>query len=137
MADRGLWVTGLRLAGNVRRLMYQTLIWPAVPRHDASGLGAALNTENGKRLTDALVDRVRRNSKLARNFLGRQMLVDKAQAVELSGRQPSDSLLNVLIGRSAVWPPIAVRQAVSILPSDPCPAQHFTQPSEHRVRAVL
>jgi hypothetical protein len=80
---------------------------------------------------------VRRNSKLARDFLGRQMLVDQPQAIQLSGGQPSDSLLNVLVGCYAVWPPIAVRQAVPILPSDPRPAQHFTQPPEHRVPAVL
>jgi hypothetical protein len=137
MTDRGPWVTGLELAGNVRRLMYQTLIWPAVPRHEASGLGATLDAENGKCLADALVDGVRGNAELAGDLLGRQMLVDQPQAIQLSGGQPSDSLVNVLVGCSAVWPPIAVRQAVPILPSDPRPAQHFTQPSEHRVRAVL
>src|SRR5689334_23449589 len=30
ITDRGLWVAGLELDGNVRRLMYQSLIWSAV-----------------------------------------------------------------------------------------------------------
>jgi hypothetical protein len=79
-------------------------------------------------LADALIDGVRRNSELARDFLGRKMLVDKTETVQLSGGQPTDSLLDILVGPNAVWPPIAVRQAVSILPSDFRPAQHLRNP---------
>ena len=49
MTDRGLWVTvrGCRL--NVRRLMYQTLIWPAVLGDDARGLGASFDAKKRRR----------------------------------------------------------------------------------------
>jgi hypothetical protein len=81
MADRGFWVTGLWLGGNVRRLMYQPLIWPFRLGNDARRLGAALDSEDGERLADTLVDRVRRDVELRRDFLGAKMLVDEEQAV--------------------------------------------------------
>jgi hypothetical protein len=59
------------------------------------------------------------------------MLVDEAQAIELAGAQPPDPLLDRFIGRQAARPPIAVRQAVPVLPSYFRPAQHVTQPPEH------
>jgi hypothetical protein len=136
MTDRGFWVTGLAKSLNVRRLMYQPLIWSAVHGNEARRLGTALDAEDLQRLADTLVDGVRRNIELARDFLGRQMLVDKAQAIELSGSQARDALLNLWVGRLAAWPPIGLRQAVPILPSDSRPAQHFTQPPEHRVLRV-
>jgi hypothetical protein len=64
MTDRGLWVAGLFAGGNVRRLMYQSLIWAFVLRHDARRLRAALDAEDLKRLPDALIDGVRRDVKL-------------------------------------------------------------------------
>jgi hypothetical protein len=39
--------------------MYQTLIWPAVLRNDARGLGTPLDAEDRKCLADALIDGVR------------------------------------------------------------------------------
>jgi hypothetical protein len=84
MTDRGLWVAGLLAGGNVRRLMYQSLIWPFVLGDDARRLSAALNTQNRQGLANPLIDGVRRDVKLARNFLGRQMLVDEAKAIELA-----------------------------------------------------
>jgi hypothetical protein len=50
--------------------MYQSLIWPAVLRHDARSLGTAVDAEDLKGLADALIDRVVRDAKLDRNFLG-------------------------------------------------------------------
>jgi hypothetical protein len=44
--------------------MYQSLIWPAVLRYEARGLGTAFNAEDLKRLADALIDRVRRDLEL-------------------------------------------------------------------------
>jgi hypothetical protein len=71
--------------------MYQTLICPFVGagmlRDHPRGLRAPLDAENPERLADALIDGVRRNPELDRDFLGAQMLVDEAQAVELTGRQ--------------------------------------------------
>ena len=64
MTDRGFWVTGFAKPLNVRRLMYQSLIWPAVPRDEPGRLGAPLDAEDLQRLADALVDRVRRNVEL-------------------------------------------------------------------------
>jgi hypothetical protein len=65
--------------------MYQTLIWSAVARNEASGLGAALDPQNMERAADALVDRMRGDIELGGDFLGRQMLIDEAQAIELTG----------------------------------------------------
>ena len=59
MTDRGLWLGGFGSRLNVRRLMYQTLIWAAVLRNDARGLGPAFDAEDLERLTDALIDGVR------------------------------------------------------------------------------
>jgi hypothetical protein len=64
MTDRGFWVAGFAKTLNVRRLMYQSLIWPAVLRYEARGLGTAFNAEDLKRLADALIDRVRRDLEL-------------------------------------------------------------------------
>ena len=58
------------------------------------------------------------------------MLVDQLQAVELAGGQALDTLLDRFVGRQAAWPPISVRQAVPILPSNFRSAQHVTQPPE-------
>jgi hypothetical protein len=106
--------------------MYQTLIWSAVLRDEASRLGTPFDAEDLERLADALIDGVRRNFELGRDFLGRPMLIDKAKAVELAGSQPFDPTRDIRSGCKAVWPPIAVRQAVLIPQSDSRPAQHVT-----------
>ena len=59
MTDRGFWVAGSLVRLNVRRLMYQSLIWSAVLRDEARRLGAALDAEDLERLADALIDGVR------------------------------------------------------------------------------
>src|SRR2546423_14399380 len=56
MTDRGLWVAGLDGGLNVRRLMYQSLIWSAVLGNKARCLGAAFDAERRQRLTHTLVD---------------------------------------------------------------------------------
>src|SRR3954462_12967124 len=45
MTDRGLWVACVDGGLNVRRLMYQSLIWPTVLRNDAGRLRAPLDAE--------------------------------------------------------------------------------------------
>jgi hypothetical protein len=77
--------------------MYQTLIWPAVAGDDAGGLGAALDSQDLERAADALVDRVRGDLELGSDFLGRQMLIDQAQAIELTGAQPRDAASDLCI----------------------------------------
>ena len=96
MADRGVWVAGLGIAGNVRRLMYQSLIWAAVASDDAGRMGPAFDAEGRKGLADALIDGVRRNLELGRNLLGRQELIDQQQAVELSAAQARDPLRHLI-----------------------------------------
>ena len=103
MTDRGLWLAGLRLVGNVRRLMYQPLIWAAVPRDDARGLGAALDAEDLEGLANALIDRVRGNPQLCGNLFRGKMLVDKAEAVELPGGEPRDTLSHRVVVGGAVF----------------------------------
>jgi len=59
MTDRAVWLAGLGLGGNVRRLMYQSLIWLGILSDDACRLRTAFHAEDLERLPDALVDRVR------------------------------------------------------------------------------
>jgi hypothetical protein len=101
IADRGFWVACLLPCLNVRRLMYQTLIWFGVLRDDARGLGTPLYSQDLQRLADALVDRVRRNAELCGNLLGAEVVIDKAQAVELTARQPRDARGHIVIRRLA------------------------------------
>jgi hypothetical protein len=55
--------------------------------NDTCGLLARLDAEDLKRLANALVDRMGRNSKLGRNFLRRQVLIDKSETIELAGAE--------------------------------------------------
>ncbi|MEO7751346.1 MAG: hypothetical protein ABIS09_08505, partial [Sphingomicrobium sp.] len=100
--DRGLWVAGTGGPLNMRRLMYQLLIWPGVLVNDARRLRAAFDAEHVKRLADTLVDGMRRNSKLGRNLLGQEVLVDEPKAIELSRRQPFESRLHHVVLRRFV-----------------------------------
>ena len=84
--DRPIGLAGFVIAGNVRRLMYQSLIWAKLPRHQARGLRSAFDAQCLQGDADALVDGVRGNTELDRNLLGRKMLVDQTQAIELAGR---------------------------------------------------
>jgi hypothetical protein len=72
IADRAVVVAAKSLGHNVRRLMYQSLIWFAVLRHEARGMGPAQDSERLQGLPDALVDGMRRDSELDRDFLGRK-----------------------------------------------------------------
>jgi hypothetical protein len=92
LTDRGLWVAVENPRLNVRRLMYQTLIWSAALRHDARGLGAAVDSQDMEGLADPLVDGVAGDVELARDLLGREVFVDELQAVELPRAQACDAL---------------------------------------------
>jgi hypothetical protein len=130
IANRSFWVTSGTVRLNVRRLMYQTLIWPAELRDDARGLGAAVNTEDMKRLSNPLVDGVRRYPELCGDFLGTQMLIDKAQAIELARREPSNAIRHPFVCFLSRRPPSRVRQAVSIPQINPHLAQHCATPEQ-------
>jgi hypothetical protein len=92
ITDRAIGVAGAGDRLNVRRLMYQSLIWPAELRHDTRRLRAALNAKDLKRLADALIDGVGRDFQLRGDFLGRQMLVDEPEAIELARAQAGNAL---------------------------------------------
>jgi hypothetical protein len=77
IADRPGWV---RLGGwnlNVRRLMYQSLIWLVQASDEARGLGAPLDAQGLEREADSLVDGMRRDIELGRNLFRRKVLVDE------------------------------------------------------------
>lgn len=59
MTDRPLLLVDGRAGLNVRRLMYQSLIWAAVLRDQASGMRAPLDPEDLERSPDTLIDRMR------------------------------------------------------------------------------
>jgi hypothetical protein len=109
MTDRGFWVVGFWVCGNVRRLMYQPLIWVyagcRVLRDEARGLCTTFDAQDRKRLSDTLVDRVRRYLELGRDFLGREVLADKAQAVELAGRQAAYATRHVVLASGFILTP--------------------------------
>jgi len=69
MTDRPDGLLLARHSLNVRRLMYQPLIWPLVAGDDAGGLSPALNPKGLKGAADALVDGVRRDMELSGDFL--------------------------------------------------------------------
>src|SRR4029077_20711117 len=113
---------------NVRRLMYQTLIWPAVLRDEAGSLGSPLNGERVQGLANALIDRVVRDVEFGRDFFGRQMLVAQAQAIELPIREPRDTRSDHILRR--LRPLIrGLRHAWIILQSSSHPASHGGLPS--------
>ncbi|MEO7601899.1 MAG: hypothetical protein ABIS39_01345 [Sphingomicrobium sp.] len=105
-SDRGIGMAGVGRRLNVRRLMYQTLIWAAVARDNARRLGPPLHAKDVQGLADALVDGVRGDSELVRDFLGREVLVDQQEAVELARAEPRNPACMVALGR------IAIRRAV-------------------------
>ena len=69
---------------NVRRLMYQSLIWAGGLRDHARGLRPPLDAEDMQRAAHTLVDGMGGNAKFLGNFLGRKMLVDQLQTCELA-----------------------------------------------------
>jgi hypothetical protein len=134
-ADRGIWLARLGLVGNVRRLMYQSLIWAGMLRDYARRLRSPLDSEGVQRLTNALVDRVGRNPELGGDLLGAQVLIDEPEAVELPGGQARNALRHRILChlRSS---PVFVRRAVSVFQRSPHLAQHCATP-EQRVWACL
>jgi hypothetical protein len=124
MTDRGLWVTGFWRGWNVRRLMYQPLIWALVLGDDARCLGPPLDAKDLKRLPDALVDGVRRNVQLGRNLLGREMPIDKSQAIQLAGGQAGYTLGHGIVIRGTPVFVGGVRQTRRLLKSK-TPARHL------------
>jgi hypothetical protein len=99
MTDRGHWLAAIRVSLNMRRLMYQTLMCggaglgaPGVVLGDQAGcLRAAFDAENVQRAVDALIDGVRRDVELGGDFLGIEVLVDQAQAIELARREAGNA----------------------------------------------
>jgi hypothetical protein len=69
MTDRGFWFAWDASGLNVRRLMYQSLIWHRVAGNCTGGLRTPLDAEYLERLTDSLVYSVRRDVELRRDFL--------------------------------------------------------------------
>jgi hypothetical protein len=124
MTDRGFWVGSASSRLNVRRLMYQSLIWSRILTNDPRRLRTAFNLEDSQGLADPLIDGVGGNAELGSNFLGAEMLVDEAETIELAGSQscdaPGDRIFRHLVKR----PPIFVRQTVRVLQHNPHPATH-------------
>jgi hypothetical protein len=136
ITDRGFWLAFDAVALNVRRLIHQSLIWPGVVGDDASRLSSAFDAEDGKGLADALVDRVGRDAKLGGDFLGAEVAVDQAQAVELPGAEAGDPLRHRRIGSMRRLPLSHVRQIVGIVQGCPHPAQHYALPSHESERTL-
>jgi hypothetical protein len=109
--DRFLGMDWGETALNVRRLMYQSLIWCPHLGDQARRLAPALDSEDLECPADPLIDGMRGDSELDRNFLGGQVLVDKQQAIQLPLAEPADSGLKRQIlapfGRNAHLNPLS------------------------------
>src|SRR3954452_19654006 len=104
--------------------MYQPLIWPFHLSDDPGCLRTAFHTERRKRLTNSLVYRVRRDVQLGRYFLGRKMLVDQEQAIELAGGKLPNPGGHHVRGGPVMKITRRVRHAIRTFQSNPHPAQH-------------
>jgi hypothetical protein len=135
MADRGLWVAGMEVGGNVRRLMYQSLIWSLVLGNDPGRLRAPLDAEDGESLADALVDRMRRDVELGRNFLGAEMLIDEQEAIELASSKTGDARGHHILRTRTRAIGRRTMRSVRIIQKNTHPAKHAALPS--RVHASL
>jgi hypothetical protein len=134
ITDRGFWVTGLGLVGNVRRLMYQSLIWRAVLSNDARRMGAPLDAQRPQRLPDPLIDGMRRNLQLGRNLLGTEVQVDEPQAVQLAGRKLGHPRRHLLRSVRALGLTRVLVRSVRVFQCNTHPAQHAALPSRVRFR---
>jgi hypothetical protein len=103
IADRPQWLAHQLPRLNMRRLMYQPLIFPSVVRYEAGGLGPALYAKDLQGLAHALVDGVRRDLELSGDFLGRQMLIDQAQAIELARAKARHSLRHFIVNLRGIF----------------------------------
>ena len=70
--------------------MYQSLIWLVMLRNDAGGMRAPFDAERLQGETNALIDSMRRDVELGRDFFRIEMLVDEQKAVELALRELCD-----------------------------------------------
>jgi len=89
MTDRGLGLAVDAAKLNVRRLMYQSLIWSGILRDDARGLRPAFDPEDVKRAADSLVDGVRRDAEPAGDFLRRLVLDQEIEHLPLLVGEPA------------------------------------------------
>ena len=69
IADRAPLLARTRRSLNVRRLMYQPLIWVVQVGDEARRLGSALDAKDLKRLTNSLINGVRGDPELDRDLL--------------------------------------------------------------------
>jgi hypothetical protein len=76
--------------------MYQSLIFSfvgaGVLRHEPGSLSAPLYTQYREGLADTLVDGMRRNIEFRGDLFRVEMLIDKAEAIELPRTQPRNAL---------------------------------------------
>jgi hypothetical protein len=99
MTNRPTDLRGVGVSVDVRRLMYQPLIWlgeATLGGNQARGLRSTLHAKDLQGLANALIDGVRRNAEMAGNLLRREMLVHKLQAFPLSGGKTCDALGSVI-----------------------------------------
>ena len=108
-ADRALFLSGLEVSVDVRRLMYQTLICRILGRdgvgHQACGLSAAVYSKFFQSPANALIDGVRADAEANRDFLAAVVPVDQKQAFDLSLGEASN-------GRGWVLLPAALFNAI-------------------------
>ena len=119
----------------MRRLMYQSLIRAAVLSNDPSRLCTPFDAERLQGLTYALIDRMRRDVELDRNFLRRKMLIDKAQAIELPRGQARNARGHLLIMLDGFDPVRAVHgvipEPLNAAPGTRAPAARISRTLRH------
>ena len=68
--DRPIGLIRFECRLNVRRLMYQSLIWPNLLRYQPRRLRTTLDPQDMEGAADALIDRMGRNTELDCDLLG-------------------------------------------------------------------
>jgi len=101
MPDRAFGLAAGVRRVDVRRLMYQSLIWRAllrqVPGDDSRRLLSPLDSKRVQCLADALIDRVRGDFELGCDLFRGHVLIDQAQAVDLALAQARNAFLHAVI----------------------------------------
>jgi hypothetical protein len=136
MTDRAFWVAARAIALNVRRLMYQSLIWLGMLSDDPRCLCAALDPEDRQRLANPLVDGMWRDAELDGDLLGAEVLVDQPQTIQLPGGKTVHAIGAGVGGARFRRLPMVIRHAVRFVRVYPHLAQHGATP-EQRVSADL
>jgi hypothetical protein len=99
-ADRAVFLSELSRRVDVRRLMYQTLIYGVIGRnlirYHSRGIASPLYTELVQGAANALIDRMGADPQFGRDFLAAVMAINQQQALDLAFSKPSHRRIRIV-----------------------------------------